>query len=135
MEQNTQPNKNNPEITLDKEGEPMIYNSRKNSKKKILTLILAVIILVVAGYAYFTYFNKEDEEPEFVEIKTEVLEKKKVEIDKNLDSDQDKLPDYLEKILKTAIDNPDTDGDGYNDFEEIKNGYSPLNSEKFTEEE
>ena len=57
------------------------------------------------------------------------------EIDRKLDTDQDGLPDYLEKILGTDENSPDTDGDTYSDFEEIKNGYNPLNREKYIEEE
>lgn len=48
-------------------------------------------------------------------------------IDKFIDSDNDGLNDYQEKeIYYTAINNPDTDGDGYKDGEEVLNGYSPL---------
>lgn len=66
-----------------------------------------------------------------------------------LDSDQDKIEDYLELsygldpfkadtdgdglsdydelfIYKTNPINPDTDGDGYNDGEEVKSGHDPL---------
>jgi L,D-transpeptidase catalytic domain/Bacterial TSP3 repeat len=48
---------------------------------------------------------------------------------KTHDSDQDGLFDYDEKnIYHTKIDNPDTDGDGINDGEEITNGQSPLSN-------
>lgn len=43
------------------------------------------------------------------------------------DEDKDKLFDYLEKqVWKTDENNPDTDGDGYLDGDEIRNGYDPL---------
>jgi hypothetical protein len=42
------------------------------------------------------------------------------------DADQDGLPDSVETIYKTDPANPDTDGDGYKDGDEIKNGYDPL---------
>jgi hypothetical protein len=43
-----------------------------------------------------------------------------------VDSDQDGLSDEVEtKIYYTDPNNPDTDGDGYNDKLEIINGYSP----------
>jgi len=45
--------------------------------------------------------------------------------DKNLDSDNDGLPDWQEAIYKTDPHNPDTDGDGYLDGEEVASGYSP----------
>ena len=45
-----------------------------------------------------------------------------------LDSDNDGVPDEDEtKIYKTDPFNPDTDGDGYNDWLELNNGYSPHN--------
>ncbi len=45
-----------------------------------------------------------------------------------LDSDHDGVPDKDEITLyKTDPHNPDTDGDGYSDFVELNNGYSPLN--------
>jgi uncharacterized protein (TIGR02145 family) len=138
MQQNSQSRENKTKIKLDRDGEPIIYNSKKHSKRKVVILILIVVILAIIGYVYFTFFNKKNEEQGLVEMDIEALDNKKVEeveIDKNLDTDQDKLPDYLEKILRTEINNSDTDGDGYNDLDEIKNGYSPLTAEKFTEEE
>ncbi len=47
-------------------------------------------------------------------------------IDKFSDSDKDGLPDAVEKILGSDLYKRDSDGDGYNDFDEIKNGYSPF---------
>ncbi|MFA5095705.1 MAG: hypothetical protein WC447_03555, partial [Candidatus Paceibacterota bacterium] len=42
-----------------------------------------------------------------------------------VDSDQDGLPDDMEKIIGTDPNNPDTDGDGYMDGVELKNNYDP----------
>jgi hypothetical protein len=42
------------------------------------------------------------------------------------DSDNDGLPDNLEKSLGTDEKSADTDYDGYNDFYEVSNGYSPF---------
>lgn len=42
-----------------------------------------------------------------------------------IDSDGDGLSDDLEKYYGTRADNKDTDGDGYDDATEIKNGYNP----------
>ncbi len=42
------------------------------------------------------------------------------------DTDQDGLPDDIEKRLGTNPDLTDTDGDGYSDLVEVKNGYNPL---------
>jgi hypothetical protein len=47
--------------------------------------------------------------------------------DTSLDSDSDGLSDADEyRIYKTDPSKADTDGDGYNDGSEIKNGYNPL---------
>jgi len=46
--------------------------------------------------------------------------------DKNIDSDNDGLPDWQETIYKTDPRKPDTDGDGYLDGEEVATGYDPL---------
>jgi len=47
---------------------------------------------------------------------------------KPLDSDNDGIQDKDElEIYHTKINNPDTDGDGYSDWMELNNGYSPHN--------
>ncbi len=47
------------------------------------------------------------------------------QIDVNLDSDGDLLPDYLEDELGTNPNDPDTDGDGLGDYLELMIGYDP----------
>lgn len=42
-----------------------------------------------------------------------------------IDTDQDGLSDEWEKYYYTDVNNPDTDGDGYLDGQEIKKDYSP----------
>ncbi|MBW6440984.1 thrombospondin type 3 repeat-containing protein, partial [Patescibacteria group bacterium] len=120
-------------------------NSKKPLSQKTIVFILAVIQAVVVGSVYFTFLSKEDNNnnnnnnllsSEVVDI--EVVKDKEAtefEINKTIDSDQDGLSDYLEKILGTDENNPDTDGDSYDDYNEIKNGYNPLTDEKYTEEE
>ena len=46
-----------------------------------------------------------------------------------IDSDNDGLTDEQEIFYHTDQNSADTDADGYNDFEEIYHGYSPLHSE------
>ncbi len=43
-----------------------------------------------------------------------------------VDTDQDGLADELELQLGTLTYNPDMDGDGYKDGEEVENGYNPF---------
>lgn len=47
-----------------------------------------------------------------------------------IDSDKDQLPDEIELIMGTDPNKADTDGDGYEDGLEVKNGYNPLTNEK-----
>jgi hypothetical protein len=44
----------------------------------------------------------------------------------DIDSDADGLPDVLEQALSTNPNLADTDGDGFNDYTEVKNGFNPL---------
>ncbi|MFH1822086.1 MAG: L,D-transpeptidase family protein [Patescibacteria group bacterium] len=48
----------------------------------------------------------------------------------NYDYDLDGLSDRMELNFKTDLSNPDSDGDGFLDGEEINNGYDPLNKEE-----
>jgi hypothetical protein len=46
------------------------------------------------------------------------------------DSDNDGLPDAFEKAVGTDPDQPDTDKDGYDDKQELENGYNPAGGDK-----
>jgi len=46
------------------------------------------------------------------------------------DYDQDGLSDRMELNFHLDLTNPDTDGDGYSDGEEIASGFDPLNKER-----
>lgn len=52
---------------------------------------------------------------------------------RNVDDDGDGLANYKEDTYKTDKNNPDTDGDGYLDGDEVKNGYNPLGEGKMPE--
>lgn len=128
-------NKNSAKTKLNSKGEPISPKFKKKTNKKIILLIIIILVIVGVGAAYFLFLNKKDNNKFPIEENMEVLEdEKEVEIDKELDSDQDGLPDYIEKILGTDENNSDTDDDSYSDFEEIKNGYNPLTDKKYTEE-
>jgi len=43
-----------------------------------------------------------------------------------IDTDEDGLPDDIEMSIGTEIENPDTDGDGFGDYEEIMSEFSPF---------
>jgi len=76
--------------------------------KKLVNIFVAVILM--AAFFIFTSHNV---------LAAEVI-----------DSDQDGLSDEEENTFYyTDPDNPDTDGDGYDDYTEIYNGYSPYNPE------
>lgn len=49
-----------------------------------------------------------------------------------LDSDYEGIPDEIEKITGTDPNNWDTDGDGYSDAVELRNGYNPLGQGKLS---
>lgn len=138
MEQNIQPYENNVEIKSDSESEPIIPKSEKKINKKIVFLIIIILVIIGFGAVYFLFLDKEDNSQLSSDENIEVVKDEEVtetEVGRELDSDRDGLPDCMEKILGTDENNSDTDGDGYGDFDEIKNGYNPLTNEKFTEEE
>jgi hypothetical protein len=49
----------------------------------------------------------------------------KTKVDLELDPDNDGLVNYRENSYNTDPKNPDTDGDGYSDGDEVKRGYNP----------
>ena len=49
-----------------------------------------------------------------------------------LDDDSDGIPNDSEERIGTDPNSADTDGDGYDDYEEILNGYNPLGAGKIT---
>jgi len=79
-------------------------------------------------------FNQpvEINEPEEAENLVKALEKTLGEFmragvtEEEIDTDKDGLPDYMENLYGTDPNNPDTDGDGYKDGEEVESGYDPL---------
>lgn len=88
----------------------------------IAVALVLVAVLSIGGYYFFIKDSASDLEAPLLLVSPKITPI----IDKNLDSDKDGLPDAIEKILGTYITKADTDGDGFNDLQEIKNGYSPL---------
>ena len=84
-------------------------------KPKIpLVVIILAIALIIGGLIFvLKHSNKES-----------LLGTK---YEENLqDSDNDGLKDWEEELYKTDLRNPDTDGDGYLDGEEVNSGHNPL---------
>ena len=81
--------------------------------KKPIVIILAVILIIGGVIFVWKYSNRES-----------LLGTK---YEENLqDSDNDGLKDWEEELYKTDLHNPDTDGDGYLDGEEVNSGHNPL---------
>lgn len=89
-------------------------------------LIAAGLILLVVFGAGGYYFYTQDNNPQPTVFPLASSPVVTPIVEKNLDSDKDGLPDTIEKVLGTYMTKADTDGDGYNDLQEIKSGYSPL---------
>lgn len=77
--------------------------------KIIKNISLCFLILVFAGFLF-----------------AEKAQADQRDFGSGLDSDKDGLPDELELKYRSDPQKYDTDGDGYNDGEEISHGYSPL---------
>jgi len=64
-----------------------------------------------------SFIETEEQEQDNTEDNSELMKQ---------DSDSDGLNDFLEQSYGTDPNNPDTDGDGYSDGEEVEAGYDPL---------
>lgn len=119
------------------QNNPILLKRKNKSKKTIL--IFFAMILAGAFVSYFLFFStKKDDDVKSEDQNMPASKEEKIEepkIDKELDADRDGLPDYLEKIIGTDGNNSDTDGDGYADLTEIKNGYDPLTAKKYSDQE
>lgn len=118
--------------TLVKQKDSPGYFYINNGNKRVFTTMEAfesngfqyqnAIITDISSYPWGRAINSVEENllnnSEFIEPLT-----------KTYDSDNDGLFDYDEKyIYYTEINNPDSDGDGKNDGEEINNNQSPLSN-------
>jgi len=98
-----------------------IINTSKKFTKKINIFLVVFIMLIgclIGGYAILKSKNS----------KADILEQLAQNFNmENIidDYDFDGLADWEEKIYKTSPTNPDTDGDGYLDGEEVASGFDP----------
>jgi hypothetical protein len=83
---------------------------------------------------YYTDFNNPDTDgdgfSDYIEIRNGYSPHKKGKKITETDFDKDGLNDRLERLLGTDLGNPDTDGDGFSDEEEIFSGYDPKDATK-----
>lgn len=87
-------------------------------------LALVVVVLIVAGTIFGSKikFDVPIKDLQNVEL---VVERKTQSDFKSGDADEDRLPDWLEEFYKTDPNNPDTDGDGTKDGEEVDEDRDP----------
>ena len=121
----------NVDNSTNKENQEAPAESEKPYKSKLMLAVrslAALSVLAAAGLlaSYFlgatSLYNQADKisdeaqgEPESAMLESS-----------NMDTDADGFPNEIEKAIGTDPYKADTDGDGYSDFNEIKNGYNPL---------
>ena len=89
--------------------------------KKFVLLILAGLLITGTGFLIFAPTKKSENIKQETSLNQPVIVE---EIAK--DSDADGLQDWEEALWKTDPNNPDTDGDGVFDGQEIKENRNPL---------
>lgn len=141
------------QIALTQEEQDELFGREKLSfAQKIIIVIIAIVVLgaILGGGVWLyvqVYGNPVEEilsgQDSMQNLNTEVQaqaestttpvieqniqeQQEQNEISPIADTDEDGLSDIRERELGTDPTNPDTDGDGYNDGEEVANGYSPL---------
>ena len=97
------------------------------NKTNKISISLAAIILISAVFlgGYFILKTKTGSASISQQLNYLVGKTRTSDAQKEIDSDNDGLRDWEEKIYGTDPRNPDTDGDGYLDGEEVASGYDP----------
>ncbi len=91
-------------------------------RKSYLAIIPLAIVFAVGLILFIGAYSKKDALSQFT-----LWGAKETTIESQTkDSDNDGLKDWEENLYKTDLLNPDTDGDGYLDGEEINSGHNPL---------
>ena len=124
-------------VRIDDFGRIQILNVYASSVNKEYFKTEAENILKQIGinkYEIIGDFNKQstidnDFDSSYIVINGKMPEELKQVINSNynelLDADNDGLSIDEEKLYMTDPNNPDTDGDGYSDGDEVKAGYNP----------
>jgi len=113
-----------PDGTLVKGLAPMVYVIQDGQRRPIKTgevfegLGLHWSNIIVVSDFELTFYPEGQEITKTADLPTNFI--------KSLDSDSDTIYDYLEKIYGTDPNKKDTDGDGYDDWTEIRTGHNPL---------
>lgn len=97
--------------------------------KKIVIGFVFLVFAVFLILSLIGFLSPKEEDIILFENSNKFEEEKdgsEIVLDENLDFDNDGLVDKLEKAIGTSFEKNDTDEDGFEDLEEIKNGYSPL---------
>lgn len=81
-------------------------------------IALIIVVLIVSGIIFGSKIDLKKPLKELNNVEL-VVERKTQDNLKNGDGDNDGLPDWLEEFYKTDPKNPDTDGDGTKDGDEI----------------
>lgn len=87
-------------------------------------LVPVVTILSVWAVLFVEREINEQEQGEKVTL-SGVIQEGNVAF-QNIDTDKDGLKDWEEMLYQTDVNNPDTDGDGASDGNEVQRGYDPL---------
>jgi len=96
---------------------------KKEKKKKLpLVTVLAATILAIGLILFIGAYSGKGV---FSQINIWGIRESIIESDEK-DTDNDGLKDWQEELFKTDSLNPDTDGDGYLDGEEVDSGHNPL---------
>lgn len=92
-----------------------------NSQKKLLAGLVLVFIITLSIGFIFLRKKKDTEAP----IQAPIIAEKETQSSLLEDTDHDGLLNWEEELYKTDPNNPDTDGDGTPDGEELKLGRDP----------
>lgn len=102
---------------------PKSKDTKTPSSKVGVALILVVLVVVSVIFGSKIKFDVPIKDLENVEL---VLERKTGDNFKTGDQDTDGLADWLEEFYGSNLNNPDTDGDGTNDGDEISQKRNPI---------
>jgi len=92
-------------------------------KKLYVILVIFVLLFGIAIGGYLVLKSKTSEADILNQQISELI--KKQSASENDDFDHDGLKNWEEETWRTNPNNPDTDGDGYLDGEEVASGYDP----------